>query len=73
MLRDHSCMGWEDIHAIREALDWYLTENVRMVTRRKNPVPLTDEMDDKIERLRTLVKTFKKLDNDMGSEIEFVL
>ena len=44
-----------------------------MVTRRKNPVPLSDEMDDKIERLRTLVKTFKKLDNDMGSEIEFVL
>lgn len=66
-------MGWEDIRAIHEALDWYLNENIRMVTRRKNPVPLTDEMDDKIERLRTLVKTFKKLDNDMGSEIEFVL
>lgn len=66
-------MGWQDIHTIREALDWYFTENVRITTRRKNPVPLTDEMEDKIERLRTLTKLFKKLDEDMGSEIEFIL
>lgn len=73
MLRDHRTMGCDDIHLIREALDWFYSENVRTVTRRKNPVPLTDELSDKIEHLRNLTKTFKEFDEVMGSEIEFIL
>ena len=58
MLRDHRTMGCDDIHLIREALDWF---------------PLTDELSDKIEHLRSLTKTFKEFDEVMGSEIEFIL
>ena len=73
MLRDHRTMGCDDIHLIREALDWFYTENVRTVTRRKNPAPLTDELSAKIEHLRRLAMTFKAFDEVMGSEIEFIL